>query len=215
MIASFARFDITNFVTPARRVLPAALLVLIAPVAAPWPALGIGAAAIVMSLLAANPFTADELGRLDTLYATLPITRRAVVLGRYVALIAIYLAAALAATVAAVITSMSGHRAVDFAALGAVNVAGFLAFAIALAVQLPFFFSLGFTRARPMVFIPAAVLVVAAVLASQAGLTVPPDVIGVVSRNLSAVLGGAVAIAVVALAGSAAISVARYRARDL
>lgn len=215
MNGTFTRFDIINFLTPARRVVPAALLVLVAPAAAPWPAFGIGAAAIVMSLLAGNPFGTDELGRLDTLYATLPITRRAVVLGRYTALVLIYLAAALAATLAAMITTLAGHQAVDFVAIGAVDVAAFLVFALALAVQLPFFFSLGFTRARPMMFIPAAVLVAGAALASQTGLVVPSDLIDAASTNIAVLSVAAAAIGVAALLVSAAISAALYRHRDL
>jgi ABC-type transport system involved in multi-copper enzyme maturation permease subunit len=215
MILSFARFDITNFVTPVRRVLPSAVLVLAVAVAAPWPAFAIGAAAIVMSLLAANPFAADERGRLDTLYATLPITRRTIVVGRYLGLVGIYLVLALAATVAAIVTTLLGHHPVDPVMLGAVNVAAFSVFAIAIAVQLPFFFSVGYTRARPMMFVPAAVLVAGSAIASQTGILNHTDLIHAVSQNLDTLWVAAPVIAVAALAASAGISWARYRRRSL
>src|SRR4051812_362197 len=112
MIARFVVFDILNFVTPVKRFAPAMFLVLVAPWAAPSPAFGIGTAAIVMSLLAANPFAADERGRLDTLYATLPVTRRGVVIARYIALMVLYVAAAALGTGAALVVQIKSGQAV-------------------------------------------------------------------------------------------------------
>jgi len=215
MIGTFARFDIVNFVDPVRRVLPAILLVIAVAVATPMPALAIGAAAIVMSLLAGNPFAADERGRLDTLYSTLPLGRRTVVVGRYLALVALYFGVALAATLAAIVTTALAHQPVDLAVLGAVNVGAFLVFAVAIAVQLPFFFSVGYTRARPMMFIPSAVLVAGTALAAQTGVLDHVDLVQVVSQNLAILWVAAPTIAVAALVASAGISAVRYRRRAL
>ncbi|MEP6481595.1 MAG: ABC-2 transporter permease [Rhodoglobus sp.] len=215
MIGTFARFDIVNFATPVRRVAPALLLVLATAVATPWPMFAIGTAAIVMSLLAANPFSADELGHLDTLYSTLPITRRNVVIGRYLALVLVYLATALLASIAAIIITLAGRHDIDILALAAINVAAFLVFAVSVAVQLPFFFSVGATRARPMIFIPAVVFGGGAALASQTGLLSRIDFATVISANLGILWVAVPVVAVAALAGSIAISSVRYGRRAL
>ncbi|MEO8094055.1 MAG: ABC-2 transporter permease [Pseudolysinimonas sp.] len=215
MIGTFARFDIVNFATPVRRVAPAMFLVLVTSVATPWPEFAIGTAAIVMSLLAVNSFAADERAHLDTLYATLPITRRNVVVGRYLALVVMYLVVALLASIAAIIITLVGGDSVNFVVLAAVNVAAFLVFAVSVAVQLPFFFSVGSTRARPMIFIPAVVFGGGAVLATQTGLFSRTDLMVVVSKNLGAMLGAVPVIALAALIASIAISAARYDRRAL
>jgi ABC-type transport system involved in multi-copper enzyme maturation permease subunit len=215
MIVTFARFDIINFVTPVKRIAPALLLVLVAPAISPWPAFGIGVAAIVMSLLASNPFAADERGRLDTLYATLPISRRSIVIARYLALAVIYVAVALVATVAVIVVTVSQGKTVDFVLLGAVNVASLLIFAIALAVQLPFFFSVGFTRARLMTFIPVVVVVGGAAIASQTGVLNDADVVSEIARNLDTLWVAAPIVAALALAASIVISSTRYGRRAL
>jgi ABC-type transport system involved in multi-copper enzyme maturation permease subunit len=215
MIGTFALFDIVNFVTPVKRIAPALLLVLVAPVISPWPAFGIGAAAIVMSLLASNPFSADERGHLDTLYATLPISRRSIVVARYLALVLLYVAVALLATVAVIVVTISQGKIVDFVSLGAVNGASLLVFTIALAVQLPFFFSVGFTRARLMTFIPVVVVVGGAAIASQTGMLEHTDVVSEIGRHLDILWVSTPIVAAIALAASIAISSARYGRRAL
>ena len=215
MIARFVFFDILNFATPVKRVAPSLFLVLVAPWAAPTPAFGIGAAAIVMSLLASNPFAADERGRLDTLYATLPLTRRDIVVGRYLALIVVYLVAAALASAAAVVVQIKSGQAVDPLLFGAVNVFSLLFFAVAISLQLPFFFSVGFTRARLMSFIPAAVLVGGAALAAQLGALNSAGVIEAVSHNLATLWIVAPIAVAAALAASIVISSARYVRRAL
>ena len=215
MIVRFAVFDILNFITPAKRVAPALLLVLVAPWAAPSSAFGIGAAAIVMSLLASNPFAADERGRLDTLYATLPITRRGIVIGRYLALLVAYLVAAALATAVAVVVQIKSGQAVDPRLFGAVNVFSLLFFAVAISLQLPFFFSVGFTRARLLTFIPAAVLVGAAAVASQVGTLSAHGLINGVSRSLTALWIVAPIVVTAVLVASLIIASAQYSRRAL
>jgi ABC-type transport system involved in multi-copper enzyme maturation permease subunit len=215
MIGTFAMFDVVNFATPLKRILPPILMVLIAVVASPWPAVGIGGAAIIMSLLAPNPFAADERGRLDTLYATLPVSRRTVVFGRYVALLVLYVAVAAFATLIAIVIPLIEGESVDFALLGLVNAGSFFVFGLAIAVQLPFFFSIGFTHARPMMYIPVAVLAGGAWLAAQTGILDTVDLGTVVSVNPAVLWVTGLVLVLAALAGSAVISSERYRRRAL
>ncbi len=214
MIAKFVLFDMRAFVTPLKRVAPALLLVVVAPTIGPSPAFGIVAAAIVMSLLSSNPFAADERGRLDTLYSTLPLSRRSVVVGRYIALLVLYIVVALLGTVAALVVLLVQHETIDAQLLVTVNAVSISFFAVALAVQLPFFFSVGFTRARLMTFIPGTLLVGGAVLASQLGLFTSVDLSQTISQNLSNLWIAAPIVAAVVIA-SIAISTVRYGRRAL
>ena len=215
MTGTFAVFDIRNFFSPTKRVLPPLLLVVVAAVVTPWPAFAIGTAAIAMSLLAANPFAADERGRLDTLYSTLPVSRRGVVVGRYLALLAVYVLVAALATVVAIVVPLVRGGEIAFELLAPVNVASFVVFCVAVAVQLPFFFGLGFTRARPMMYLPIAVLIGAFYLASQTGLLDRVDPLAVASANPVGLAFAGVGGALVALVVSAAVSVSRYGRRSL
>jgi len=215
MTGTFALFDIQNFLTPLKRVLPPMLVVVVAAIATPWPAFAIGAAAIAMSLLAANPFAADERGRLDTLYSTLPVSRRSVVVGRYLALLAVYAVVAVLATVVAIVVPLVRGEEVDYSVLLPVNLVSLVIFSVALAVQLPFFFSLGFTRARPMMYLPVAVLIGAFYLASQTGLLDRVDPAAVASGNPAVLALVGVGGSLVALVVSAVVSIARYGRRPL
>lgn len=215
MIATFVRFDILNFVTPAKRILPALLVVLLVSVTSPWPATAIGGAAIVMSLLAANPFATDERGRLDTLYATLPISRRAVVLGRYLALVALYVVLALLGTIVSVVVPLLRREPVGGEIILLVNAGSLVVFIAALAVQLPFFFSVGYTRARPLVFLPMAVVVALAWLAGQTGLLANVDFRPLLSMNPLVLCAFGVGVSALLVVISATISSVRYGRRSL
>lgn len=215
MIATFTLFDGLNFASPLRRVLPPLLVVLVAAVVPPWPAVGIGAAALVMTLLAPNHFATDERGRLDTLYATLPISRRTVVLGRYAALVLLHLVVAAAATALAVLVSLLRGQEVSADVLVPVNLGSSAFYLLALAVQLPFFFALGYTRARPLAYLPAVVLTAGAWLAGRTGVLDGLDLGGLTAVDPTVLTGAALVVSLVALALSAALSSARYSRRNL
>jgi hypothetical protein len=108
---------------------------------------------------------------------------------------------------------MANGAPIDPLALGAVNGASLLVFAIALSLQLPFFFSVGFTRARLVTFVPGVILVGGAAIASQTGLLTVSTVASTLSQNLSTLWVVAPIVAVVVLLLSIGISTARYGRR--
>ncbi len=171
MIATFTRFDLLGLVTTqTRRVAIPILFVIVCGIALPVPGLPIIVAALVVSVSASYPFLADERGLLDTLYAAAPLTRRSVVIGRYLTLL-VFGAAAVA--IGAVV-SLTG-AAIRSQSLGAPTLVLLLLIAfgiltVALAVQLPWFFALGYTKSRPMIYIPVAIISIVGFLAGQSGL---------------------------------------------
>jgi hypothetical protein len=215
MIAAFARFDLRNTFGQGTRVLAPLAFVALVAVVFPLPALAVIGAVAVGSLIASGPFLADERGRLDTLYATLPVTRRHVVIGRYVTLVVLYLVAAAIASVVSLVAAGVRGAPFDGGAFVLAHAVGFLAVSVALAVQVPFFFSVGFTRARPMMYLPLAVLVAALWLTKNSGLFDHVTELRMPAASLAVAEVLAVLLGLALLVGSAAVSVGRYRRRAL
>jgi ABC-type transport system involved in multi-copper enzyme maturation permease subunit len=214
MTITFTRFDLHNAFGRGARLLGPLALVLLVSVLTPVPAIGISVAVAVGSLSAAGPFLADERDHLDTLYATLPLTRSAVVVGRYLTAIVVYLVAAAVATIATLSTGAIRGVPLDLAGLAQAQAFGFSVVALVLSVQLPVFFGFGFSRARPMMYAPIAVLAAAAWGAGQLGAI---DVVtaGLAAINASVLNVGAVVAGLGLLAASAAIATDIYRRRAL
>jgi hypothetical protein len=212
---TFALFDTVNFVVPARRVLPPFLAVLAVAVVTPWPVLAVAAGAVVMTLLAPNHFAADERGRLDTLYATLPVSARTVVLGRYVSLVLLYLATAVFSTGTAVVVGLVTGEPVAADVLVPVNLGAFVFFCGATAVQLPFFFALGYTRARPLVYVPVVLLSGTTWLLGQTDVFDGLDPASLASADPAVLWSAGLVLSLGLLVASAAVSTRLYRRRDL
>lgn len=215
MIATFTAFDVMSFVSPLKRFAPMLLAIVAVAVFAPFPAFSIAAAAALMILLAPQTFATDERGRLDTLYATLPVSRRTVVVGRYLALVLLYLVmAAFATAVAAAVGLVQGER-VSPGLLALVNLGALVFFLLVIAVQLPFFFAAGFTRARPMMYIPLVVVAGLAWLAGRLGIhqSLAPGDLGALHPALAVTLVLLALAAVVTV--SAMTAAARYARRSL
>lgn len=212
MVLTFTRFDLASLWAQRARLLSPVLFVVAVTLLLPLPELAALAAFAVTTLFAATPFIADERSQLDTLYATLPITRRTVVLGRYLLLLLGFVAVDLLGTGLAALGTLVRGDAVSTATLAEVQPVAFLATSVALGVQLPLFFALGYARARPMTFVPAVVLLGPLYLAYRLGWLdnlALPDLSSPLVMSTAAVGGLAV------LALSAAASARLYARREL
>lgn len=215
MIATFAAFDTANFVVPLRKILPPALVVVLAAVVTPWPVTSVVAGAVVMTLLAPHHFADDERSDLDVLYSTLPVDRRTVVIGRYLSLLLVYLAVAALATLATVVVSGLEGSPVPVDVLVPAHLGSLIFFCVAVAVQLPFFFALGHARARPMIYVPVVVLSAGTWLLGQTSLFDGLDPRSVASLDPVPAWSAGAAGALALFVASAAVSVVLYRRRPL
>lgn len=216
MIATFTRFDLRNFATtqPARVIIPLAFVIIFGATL-PVPGLPILAGGIIAAITASYPFQGDERGLLDTLYATTPVSRRAVTVGRYLStLLMAAVAIGLGIGVAAVMATIR-HQELSGSLIGTMSMAAFAVVAIALSVQLPWFFALGFTRGRPMIFIPVAVISVAGWLAGRSGLLDGTSPGGMVPTPGAPVVIGVLVAGTALLAASATIATRLYARREL
>ena len=161
-------------------------------------------------------FSNDERGRLDTLYAALGITRSRTVVGRYATCLLLMAGlAAVALTLCLGLAAILGI-ALDLAMLGQLALGGIALAGLVMCVQLPVFFAVGFTRARPVTFVALA-LVVAAVVAPT---MLSPDLTAAAlewfAGASTALLSlAALLVLAVALPVSALVSARLYTRRDL
>jgi hypothetical protein len=191
----------------------AALLALLTWVTAPIPPMIVAVFTFAAAIVAVEPFRSDERGRLDTLYALLPVGRAHVVWGRYLTMLGIQVAFAVVGVALALAAAAVKAMPLDGSLTGLILTAGFALNALILAIEAPVVFRMGYARARWVAFTPILVIVALVAVANASGL------------NLSAVVSGLPAAALpwaplpvaglAALAVSALVSVRLYTARDL
>jgi ABC-type transport system involved in multi-copper enzyme maturation permease subunit len=212
MTAAFTGFDLRNMLG-VRTLLPL-LFVAVFGATLPVPGLPIVIGALIASVTVSTPFQGDERGRLDTLYATAPLARRSVVVGRYLSTLVFALAAVLIGTVTTLVSAAVRHQAVSWPLIAVMLLVALVCICVTYAVQLPWFFALGFTRGRPMVYIPVAVIAVGGFLAGQSGMltSASPAEIGLPPWPLAVGVGCA---GIAALVVSGAVSDRLYRHREL
>ena len=216
MIATFARFDLRNFATtqPTRVIIPLAFVVIFGATL-PIPGMPILAGAIIAAVTASYPFQADERGQLDTLYASTPISRRAVTIGRYISALVMSAVATGLGVVVALIMAQIRDQQLSPSLIAMMLLAGFGVVAVTLSVQLPWFFAMGFTRGRPMIFIPVAVIAAAGWIAGQTGMLSGPSSLDQLQAPGPAVVTPVLVGGSALLVASAITATRLYRRREL
>ncbi|MDR6573578.1 MULTISPECIES: ABC-2 transporter permease [unclassified Curtobacterium] len=213
-VLQFARFDLrTMALTQPLRVLLPLLFTVVFCVTLPVPGFGIAIGAVVATVSASIPFQGDERGRLDTLYGIAPIGRTAVVLGRYCSMTVFALTAIGVGTATTLVMRVVRHQDFGWPLVGTMLLASLACVGVAYAVQLPWFFALGFTRGRPMIYIPVGIIAVAGTIVGRSGWFATPRSIDVLVPPLWLV--ALVFAAVLVLLVSAGIAMRVYRRREL
>ena len=174
---------------------------------------------MMMALLTASyGFSLTDRANLEALFATLPSPRRNVVLARYGVATGILLAAGLAGL--AIDAAAATARQQTWSAAPAVTVLAstFAVAALVTAVQFPFFFALGYTRARIVIYatIAGAGAVIGFFTLTVTKASIPLDWLAAMANApTSAVIPGGLLAGLGMLAVSAAISVRIYARKDL
>jgi len=127
----------------------------------------IGVAMMYSTIFACYPFAIGDKNGIDTLYATLPITKKTVVTGRYAfSLLLNGFMAAASFGVSAILMPAFGKTFHLKTTLLTVLLC-FALFSILEAVQLPLYFKLGYARAKFLAYLPLAVFPAAVLGASS------------------------------------------------
>ena len=106
------------------------------------------------SLYVSYPFSVGEKNGIDALYATLSITRAAVVLGRYFFALAFNLCTAALAFIVTCTLSITLKKNWDPKETLLVTLAILVAYSAIQAFQLPIYFKLGYSRAKLIAYLP-------------------------------------------------------------
>lgn len=157
MTLAFIRFDLLSWLPRKQTLLPLAFIVVIG-VVLPVPGMAVVASAVVTSMMISAPFLADERGRLDTLYGLLPISRNKVVVGRATALLVYCVIAFAIAALTTFVVAIARGDAIPLELVGVALAIGFAFIGLAMALQLPVLFRIGYTRGRLVAYAPALVI---------------------------------------------------------
>lgn len=211
MTFAFTRLDVMSWFPRRQSLLPLAFIVVVG-ILLPVPGMAIVASAFVTSLMLSAPFLGDERDHLDTLYGVLPISRRAVVVGRALSIVLYGVIAMAVATATTLVVAAVRGTTVAPEVLGLGFAAAFAVVGVAVGVQLPVLFRVGYSRGRLMVYAPALLLAAGAWISQTFGL-IDGDVIGAIPPALG--LGVCVAVGVVGLVVGVAVAVRLYSTREL
>lgn len=211
MSFAFTRFDVLSWF-PRRATLVPLTFIIVVGVVLPVPGMAIVTAAFVTSLMLSAPFLGDERDRLDRLYGVLPISRRAVVLGRAASILLYGLLAMVIATAATLIIAAVRGTAVTGDVLVLGYTAAFAIVGLSIGVQLPVLFRVGYSRGRLVVYAPTILIAGAAWLAQATGLL---DTKAMASIPLGLGAGICVAIGLLGIIIGTAVAVRLYARREL
>lgn len=210
MSFAFARFDLMSWFPRRQTLLPLAFVVLVG-IVFPVPGMAIVAAAFVTSLMLSAPFLGDERDRLDTLYGVLPISRRAIVIGRALSILTYGVIAMLLATAATLAVAAVRATAITAEMLAIGYAVSLAIVGISVGVQLPVLFRIGYSRGRFMVYAPAFVIVGVAWIAQTLG--VGSDVIGSIPPAVG--VGSCVATGLLGIIIGTIMAVRFYSRREI
>lgn len=211
MTFAFTRFDLMSWFPRRQTLLPLAFIVVVG-ILLPVPGMAIAASAFVTSLMLSAPFLGDERDHLDTLYGVLPISRRAVVIGRALSLLLYGVVAMIIATVAtlAVATARGTTIAPELLMIG--YAAAFAVVGLSLGVQLPVLFRVGYSRGRLMVYAPTLLIAGSAWAAQSLGLI---DSTALSSIPVELVVGVCTAIGALGIIIGTVLAIRLYATREL
>ncbi|WP_165817981.1 ABC-2 transporter permease [Microbacterium sp. Gd 4-13] len=210
-ILKFARFDLASWLPRKQTILPLAFIVVVAAVL-PVPGMAVVAAAFVASIMLSAPFLGDERGRLETLYGILPVSRGSVVFGRTLAILVFTaIAAAIALAATAVVALVRGDT-VAAELMGVALAAGFAFIGLAMALQLPVLFRIGYARGRLVTYAPALAIAAFLWLNQALGLV---DLADGVSASTAQLIGAGVGLGLAGVVVGALLATRLYRTREL
>jgi hypothetical protein len=117
---------------------------------------------LLTSLVAAYPFVVGDKARLQTLYAVLPVPRRAVLLGHYAWAMACFATTVVVGTALSLVVGWVRSLPFDGDAFVTVLTLSWAIFVINVAVQFPLFIRFGYSRISVLcTFLPLALILVA------------------------------------------------------
>lgn len=121
-------------------------------------------ALLLAPFIAAQPFLVADKAHLETLYAVLPVPRRAVLLGHYAWALVSYCATVAVATILAVVLGWAQRTPIDGSTLVTLLALSWALFAVNISIQFPLLIRFGYARINVLATLVPVALVMAAIL---------------------------------------------------
>lgn len=113
------------------------------------------------------PFAVGDKNGIDTLYATLPLTKKNVVVGRYLFALCLNLLSGTVAFLLSAASMVISGKSVNITEALVITAACFIIYTFLQAFQLPLFFKLGYAKAKFLSFLPFMVFPVLVMAAGR------------------------------------------------
>lgn len=132
----------------------------------------IGMMMMYSTIYASYPFAVGDTNGIDTLYATLPITKNNIVMGRYVFALCLNVIVGIAAFIISGLLMAVIDKGYSWSVISATILICFALFSILEFIQLPIYFKLGYAKAKflsylPLVGFPVVVMAVSAIVGKE------------------------------------------------
>lgn len=171
--ARFARLELASARVNARQmIILAVLIAMMAWVSGSQEPLAFAAVVPLLPVFFVTyPFLADERGRHDLLYATLPVRRRSVVWGRHLYFLVMELVAVIVAIAISSAFTLATRHMLDLGFIALLAWASTAVASLIITVQLPVLFAVGYTKSRWVVVVPLIICLSPMVLTQIPGMS--------------------------------------------
>lgn len=218
-VARIARLELTSARVNARQmIILAVLIAMMAWVSGSQEPLAFAAIVPLLPVFFVTyPFLADERGRHDLLYATLPVRRRSVVWGRHLYSLVMELTALIVAIVISSAFTLGTSHTLDLGFIALLAWASTAVASLIITVQLPVLFAVGYTKSRWIVVVPLIICLSPMVLTQIPGMSGRLTSLwpGALTPSWSLTVGAGLALAIIVLwTASALISTRLYTKRQ-
>ena len=187
---------------------------------------GTGGTAVIVGMcmmygviFSSYPFAVGEKSALDTLYSTLPVSKKQMVAGRYLFSICLILTALILSCILSFIMMRVLGKEFDLATTLISVLVCFLLFSMIEAIQMPIYYKFGYTKAKfltylPLMAFPAATIIVSTFVGKNKLMPLVTGALAWIESNmaLTAVLGVMLWAGIMLL--SAMLSYRLYRKRE-
>ena len=211
-ILSFVKLD---FITIKPYSSPAALLVVFIAIVLMFPlnSTAAGMVMILASIYATHPFLLGEKNSLDQLYSTLPISKRDIIIGRYVFVLALHIMGVIISYIFLFTQQTIIRQSANLQEILITTLTLFFIFTFFQTIQIPIYFRLGYTKAKFIVYIPIIIFTILLVLTAYFSIETLENIFLWILTNqiITAILGAIILI--VAMFASYNISLHFYKKR--
>ena len=179
----------------------------------------VGMCMIYGVIFASYPFVIGEKSALDTLYSTLPVSKKSIVAGRYLFSVLLNLATLVMSCLISFITISILGKEFNLITNVLSALVCFVLFTLIVAIQLPIYFKFGYTKAKfltyiPLMAFPAATLIVSTSVDKNDLMPIVTGALAWIESNILLASALIAAFWVVFMLISAILSYRVYRKRE-